>query len=204
MPAPNTPQYTDAFIEAAVPVLQASRGRAFVLFTSHRAMEACAPSFEARLDFPIFKQGDAPRDELLSRFRETPNAILLGCQSFWEGVDVRGEALSCVIIDKLPFASPDDPILQARLAMLKDRGGNPFMDYQVPQAVIALKQGVGRLIRDYNDSGVIMIADPRLLKKFYGKRFLKSLPPAPIVRSIEEVRNFYTVVNPGTQAILES
>ncbi len=204
MPEPNTPQYTDAFIDAALPVLQASRGRAFVLFTSHRAMEACAPSFEARLDYPIFKQGDAPRDQLLNRFRETPNAILLGCQSFWEGVDVRGEALSCVIIDKLPFASPDDPILQARLAMLKDRGGNPFMDYQVPQAVITLKQGVGRLIRDYNDSGVIMIADPRLLKKFYGKRILKSLPPAPIVRSIDEVRNFYTVVNPGTEVMLES
>lgn len=204
MPEPNTPQYLDAFVDAAVPVLQASRGRAFVLFTSHRAMEACAPLFEARLDFPLFKQGDAPRDQLLTKFRETPNAVLLGCQSFWEGVDVRGDALSCVIIDKLPFASPDDPILQARLAMLKDRGGNPFMDYQVPQAVIALKQGVGRLIRDYNDSGVIMIADPRLLKKFYGKRFLRSLPAAPITRSIDEVKNFYTVVNPGTEVALSS
>jgi len=204
MPEPNTPQYPGAFVDAAMPVLQASRGRAFVLFTSHRALETCAPDFEARLDFPIFKQGDAPRDQLLTTFRNTPNAVLLGCQSFWEGVDVRGEALSCVIIDKLPFASPDDPILQARLAMLKDRGGNPFMDYQVPQAVIALKQGVGRLIRDYNDSGVIMIADPRLLKKFYGKRFLKSLPPAPISRSIDEVKNFYTLVNPGTEMVLES
>ncbi|MFO7604289.1 MAG: ATP-dependent DNA helicase [Gammaproteobacteria bacterium] len=201
MPEPNTPQYLDAFVDAAVPVLQASRGRAFVLFTSHRALEACAPLFEARLDFPLFKQGDAPRDQLLSQFRQTANAVLLGCQSFWEGVDVRGDALSCVIIDKLPFASPDDPILQARLAMLKDRGGNPFMDYQVPQAVIALKQGVGRLIRDYNDTGVIMIADPRLLKKFYGKRILRSLPPAPISRSLDEVRNFYTVVNPGSEAV---
>ena len=136
-------------------------------------------------------QGEAPRPQRLERFRELGNAILLGTGSFWEGVDVRGEALSCVIIDKLPFASPGDPILQARIDALREQGGNPFMDYQLPQAVITLKQGVGRLIRDVNDRGVLMICDPRLIDKSYGKVFLDSLPPMGRTRSLKKVQAFF-------------
>jgi ATP-dependent DNA helicase DinG len=147
MPEPNSRDYTDAVVEAALPVLAASRGRAFLLMTSHRALKRAAERLEGAFDYPLLVQGSLPRDELLARFRELGNAVLIGTSSFWEGVDVRGEALSCVIIDKLPFSSPDDPVLQARLAAMRENGMNPFMDYQLPQAVITLKQGVGRLIR---------------------------------------------------------
>ena len=136
-------------------------------------------------------QGSAPRGELLERFRRLGNAVLLGTASFWEGVDVRGEALSCVIIDKLPFASPGDPVLQARIDALRRSGGNPFHDFQLPQAVIALKQGAGRLIRDAQDRGVLVVCDPRLLSRSYGHAFLNSLPPMARTRDIEDVRRFF-------------
>ncbi len=191
MPEPNSPGYTAAVVEAAMPVLEASRGRAFLLFTSHRALKEAAELLENRLDYPLLIQGDAPRTRLLEEFRHKGNAVLLGTGSFWEGVDVRGEALSCVIIDKLPFASPGDPVLQARIDAMREAGGNPFMEYQLPQAVITLKQGVGRLIRDVSDRGVLMLCDPRLGTKSYGRIFLDSLPPMSKTLKLEVVQRFY-------------
>ncbi|MDH5784821.1 MAG: ATP-dependent DNA helicase [Chromatiales bacterium] len=191
MPEPNSPGYTAAVIEAALPVLAASRGRAFLLFTSHRALKEAAELLAGRLDYPLLIQGDAPRSRLLDEFREKGNAVLLGTGSFWEGVDVRGEALSCVIIDKLPFASPGDPVLQARIDAMREVGGNPFMEYQLPQAVITLKQGVGRLIRDVSDRGVLMLCDPRLGTKNYGRIFLDSLPPMSKTLKLEVVQRFF-------------
>lgn len=191
LPAPSAPDYTDRVIDIAVPVLQASRGRAFLLFTSHRALKHAAALLADKLPFPLLVQGSAPRSQLLAHFRQAGNAVLLGTGSFWEGVDVRGEALSCVIIDKLPFASPDDPVLQARARELEEAGGNSFMDYQVPQAVIALKQGVGRLIRDVQDRGVLVLCDPRLLGKGYGRIFMASLPPMPRTTEFSDVQVFF-------------
>lgn len=193
MPEPNSPGYTEAVIEAALPVLQASKGRAFLLFTSHRALREAAELLAGRIDYPMLIQGDAPRTRLLEEFREKGNAVLLGTGSFWEGVDVRGEALSCVIIDKLPFASPGDPVLQARIDAMRETGGNPFMEYQLPQAVITLKQGVGRLIRDVSDRGVLMLCDPRLGSKSYGRIFLDSLPPMSKTLKLEVVQRFYNL-----------
>ncbi len=195
MPEPNSPGYTEAVIEAALPVLEASRGRAFLLFTSHRALREAAELLEGRLDYPLLIQGDAPRTRLLEEFRQKGNAVLLGTGSFWEGVDVRGEALSCVIIDKLPFASPGDPVLQARIDAMREAGGNPFMEYQLPQAVITLKQGVGRLIRDVSDRGVLVLCDPRLGSKSYGRIFLDSLPPMSKTLKLEVVQRFYHLVS---------
>ncbi|HEV7802573.1 MAG TPA: ATP-dependent DNA helicase [Burkholderiales bacterium] len=182
MPEPNTPEYTRAVIDAAMPLIEASGGRAFLLFTSLRAMrEGRELVYEAlqrrRLDFPVLVQGESSRTELLDRFRRLGNAVLIGSQSFWEGVDVKGEALSLVVIDKLPFSAPDDPVLAARIDKLNQEGRNAFMEHQLPQAVITLKQGAGRLIRDENDRGVLMICDPRLYSKSYGRRILQSLPP---------------------------
>lgn len=191
MPLPSAPDYTKAVIEAALPVLQASGGRAFLLFTSHRALQEAAALLRDALPYPLLVQGAAPRRELLNRFRTLGNAVLLGTSSFWEGVDVRGEALSVVIIDKLPFASPGDPVLQARLDALRRRGGEPFRDAQLPQAVITLKQGVGRLIRDVQDRGVLMLCDPRVLSKSYGKLFLASLPDMKRSRALDDVREFF-------------
>ena len=191
MPEPNSPAYNPAVVEVAVAVLRASRGRAFLLFTSHRALREAAALLEKRIDYPLLVQGSAPKAELLERFRALGNAVLLGTASFWEGVDVRGEALSCVIIDKLPFASPGDPVLQARINALRKRGGNPFMTYQVPQAAIALKQGAGRLIRDIHDRGVLVICDRRLLKRGYGQMFLDSMPPMARTRELAEVERFF-------------
>ncbi len=196
---PREPEYNAAVVAAAVPVLRASRGRAFFLFTSHRALREAAGLLQGELEYPLLIQGDAPRGELLQRFRDLGNAILLGTSSFWEGVDVRGEALSCVIIDKLPFAAPDDPVLQARLNAMREQGGNPFFDYQLPEAVIALKQGVGRLIRDPEDRGLLVICDPRLLSKPYGKVFLRALPKIPITQSIAGVADFFDVAGVGFQ-----
>jgi len=197
LPMPSAPDYTDRVIDAALPVLRASRGRAFLLFTSHRALKLATARLRDALDYPLLVQGDAPRSELLRRFRAAGNAVLLGTGSFWEGVDVRGEALSCVIIDKLPFASPDDPVLQARAAAMEQAGRSPFMEYQLPEAVIALKQGVGRLIRDETDRGALVLCDPRLLSKGYGKTFLASLPPMPLTRALEDVERFF---GPGRRA----
>jgi len=191
---PGAPGHTRAVIAAALPVLEASGGRAFLLFTSHRALREGAEELRhAWNDAPpvqMLVQGDTSRDQLLRQFREAGNAVLLGTGSFWEGVDVKGAALSVVIIDKLPFAAPDDPLLKARLDAIRAQGGNPFFDEQVPQAVIALKQGVGRLIRDTGDFGVVMICDPRLVTKGYGRAFLASLPPMKRSREVEEVRGF--------------
>ncbi|MCP3867871.1 MAG: ATP-dependent DNA helicase [Gammaproteobacteria bacterium] len=197
LPEPRSPVYIKEVVEVAVPVLEASKGRAFLLFTSHRALREAAKLLEGEIDFPLLIQGSAPKGELLERFRELGNAVLLGTASFWEGVDVRGSALSCVIIDKLPFASPGDPVLQARIEALRKRGGNPFMEYQVPQAAIALKQGAGRLIRDVTDRGVLMICDPRLLRKGYGHTFLNSLPPMARTRELEQVQHFFSETMPA-------
>jgi len=191
MPEPNTEGYTRAVVENAIPVIEASQGGAFLLFTSHRALREAAELLEDRIDYPILIQGDSPRSRLLEQFRQAGNAVLLGTGSFWEGVDVRGSALSCVVIDKLPFASPGDPVMQARIENLRENGGNPFMSFQVPEAVITLKQGVGRLIRDVTDYGVLMLCDPRLLNKPYGKVFLNSLPPMYRTRELERVQSFY-------------
>ncbi|MDQ3730922.1 MAG: ATP-dependent DNA helicase [Pseudomonadota bacterium] len=190
LPEPGSAMYTHAVVEAAMPVLDASRGRAFVLFTSHRALKEAANLLADRVKYPLLVQGSAPRHELLEQFREAGNAVLLGTTSFWEGVDVRGPALSCVIIDKLPFASPIDPVLQARLAALSSRGGNPFIDLQLPQAVINLRQGVGRLIRDEQDTGVLMICDPRLSTRAYGAVFLNSLPDMLMTSELADVECF--------------
>jgi ATP-dependent DNA helicase DinG len=190
LPHPNSEHYTEAVIEAAIPVLEASAGKAFLLFTSHRALERAAVYLENRLPFPILKQGSKPKRLLINEFKELGNAILLGTSSFWYGVDVRGDALSCVIIDKLPFSSPDDPILQARMKMLRDQGVDPFGTYQLPAAVLILKQGAGRLIRDVTDRGVLMICDPRLVGNRYGEVFLQSLPDMARTRELEKVREF--------------
>jgi ATP-dependent DNA helicase DinG len=184
MPEPQDPAFAAKFIEACAPLLEASGGRAFLLYTSYRGLADGVRALQARIPnppFPVLVQGEAPREALLNRFRELGNAVLLATGSFWEGVDVKGEALSIVAIDKLPFASPDDPLLKARLTGIRRRGGNPFFEYQLPQAVLALKQGVGRLIRDFEDFGVIVIGDPRITTKAYGRVFLEALPSSPVI-----------------------
>jgi len=197
MPDPNSPAYTASVVAAALPVLQASGGRAFVLSTSLRAMREIYALLkeefaENGIESQLLLQGDSSRTELLDRFRKLGNAVLIGSQSFWEGVDVRGEALSVVIIDKLPFAPPDDPVLSARVDKLNAEGKNAFMEYQLPYSVITLKQGAGRLIRDENDRGVLMICDPRLITKSYGKRIWQSLPPFKRTRALADVQAFFT------------
>lgn len=191
IPEPNAPDFLDRFIAMIRPVLAASRGRAFILFTSYRALQYVAERLRGDFEHPLFVQGVAPRSQLLDRFRESQGGVLLGTSSFWEGVDIKGEALSCVIIEKLPFAAPNDPVLQARLELLRKQGLNPFMSYQVPQAAIALKQGVGRLLRDPTDRGVVVIADARLRTKPYGKVFLESLPPMPVTHDVADVEEFF-------------
>jgi len=188
---PNDPAFTEAVIEAVAPVLEASGGRAFLLFTTLRALRRAHELLKGRLSFPLLVQGTGSRNELLKRFRALGNAVLLGSQSFWEGVDVRGDALSLVVIDKLPFAPPDDPVLAARIEATRTEGGNPFNDLQLPQAVLQLKQGAGRLIRDETDRGVLMLCDPRLVSKGYGRQILRSLPPMKLTRSLPEVQEFF-------------
>ncbi|MBI3903193.1 MAG: ATP-dependent DNA helicase [Nitrosomonadales bacterium] len=197
LPEPNSSAYTEAVVQAALPLIEASKGRAFLLFTSLRAMQRAHEILSAEFDrkglsYPLMLQGEGSRNELLGRFRQHGNAVLLGSQSFWEGVDVRGEALSLVIIDKLPFAHPDDPVLAARIAQLNKQGRNAFMEYQLPRTVINLKQGAGRLIRDESDRGVLMICDPRLISKHYGKRIWQSLPPFKRTRELDEAVKFFT------------
>ena len=197
LPEPNTIEHTEAVIEAALPLIEAARGGAFMLFTSLRAMrrghELLRGALDARgLDYPLLVQGEGSRSEMLARFRELGNAVLVGSQSFWEGVDVRGEALSLVVIDKLPFAPPDDPVLAARIERMNREGRSAFAEYQLPEAVITLKQGAGRLIRDEADRGVLMICDSRLLSRGYGKRVVASLPPMKLTRSAPEAAAFLT------------
>ncbi|NMM36972.1 MAG: ATP-dependent DNA helicase [Glaciimonas sp.] len=196
MPLPNSPDYTDAVVDAALPLIEAAGGRSFLLCTTiravNRAAERLRTEFEKRqLPFPLLVQGEAGRTELLERFRAAGNAVLIGSQSFWEGVDVRGEALSLVIIDKLPFAPPDDPVLAARIEVMEKKGLNGFMHHQLPEAIITLKQGAGRLIRDEADRGVLMICDPRLISKPYGKRIWQSLPPFTRTRELNVAQDFF-------------
>jgi ATP-dependent DNA helicase DinG len=196
LPDPNAEGYADAVIDAAWPAVRASAGHAFLLFTSLRAMER---GFErlaqklaaAGLGWPLLLQGSGSKNELLERFRRSPNAILVGSQSFWEGVDVKGEQLSLVVIDRLPFNPPDDPVLAACIERINRAGGNAFMQYQLPRAVIALKQGVGRLIRDEADRGALMICDPRLVAKAYGKTIWRALPPFRRTRALADVEAFF-------------
>ena len=191
LPQPNAADFVPRIVQFALPVLQASQGRAFFLFTSHRALKQAEELLKEHLAYPLLVQGSRPKALLLEQFKAAGNAVLLGTSSFWEGVDVRGEALSCVIIDKLPFASPGDPVLKARLNAMTQQGRNPFFEHQLPTAVIALRQGIGRLIRDVTDRGVLMVCDPRLLKRAYGQIFLDSVPPMKRTRDIAEVQAFF-------------
>lgn len=206
MPEPNTPDYTRAVVEATLPVVEASRGRAFLLFTSLRAMREAhgliAEGLARRgLEYPLLMQGESSRTELLERFRRLGNAVLIGSQSFWEGVDVKGDALSLVVIDKLPFSAPDDPVLAARIDKLAQEGRNAFLELQLPEAVITLKQGAGRLIRDETDRGVLMICDPRLYGRSYGRRILQSLPPMRRTRLAADALEFFSETGrPGDEA----
>jgi ATP-dependent DNA helicase DinG len=191
MPAPNAPEFAEAAARETIELLKRSRGRAFVLFTSYAVLRTVQQFVEMALPYPILVQGTAPRSVLIDQFRSTPNAVLLATSSFWQGVDVVGEALSCVIVDKLPFASPGDPVTAARIDALKARGGDAFADYQVPLAILTLQQGLGRLIRHRTDRGVLAVLDPRLKTMGYGRRFLASLPPAPVTHDLAAVDNFF-------------
>lgn len=196
MPQPNSREYTDAVVDAALPVIEAAGGKTFLLCTTIKAVKHCAErlreEFQQRdLPFPLFVQGDAGRTELLDRFRAAGNGVLIGSQSFWEGVDVRGDALSLVVIDKLPFSPPDDPVLAARIEAMEKKGLNGFVHHQLPEAIINLKQGAGRLIRDETDKGVLMLCDPRLISKPYGKRIWQSLPAFTRTRELSVVQDFF-------------
>ena len=190
MPDPRSEEFAGAAGRQVVEILRRTRGRAFVLFTSYATLRAVQGVAEMALDYPIFVQGTAPRTQLLKQFRATPHSVLFATASFWQGVDVVGEALSCVIVDKLPFTSPGDPITAARIDSIRARGGEPFEEYQVPLAILALQQGLGRLIRHRRDRGVLAVLDPRLRTKGYGRRFLASLPPAPVVYELDSLSTF--------------
>ncbi len=191
LPPPKAPAFAEAAAREITEILKRSRGRAFVLFTSYAVLRAVQQIVEMTLPYPILVQGTAPRTDLIERFRTTPGAVLLATSSFWQGVDVVGEALSCVIIDKLPFASPGDPVTAARIDAIKSAGGDAFADYQVPLAILALQQGLGRLLRHRADRGVLAVLDPRLRTMGYGRRFLASLPPAPVTHDLEAVGRFF-------------
>jgi ATP-dependent DNA helicase DinG len=191
LPEPQDRRFVDAMVETCLPVLKASRGRAFMLFTSYAMLHRVAQKMREYDQWTLFVQGQAPRGELIDQFRQSNDAILLGTKSFWEGVDIQGEDLSCVIIDKLPFVPPNDPVMSARLKKVEEAGGKPFFDIQIPDAIISLKQGAGRLIRDEKDRGILMICDSRLQSKGYGKKFLEALPPMPRTHSIKDVKQFF-------------
>jgi ATP-dependent DNA helicase DinG len=191
MPDPRAPDFPEAAARCIRRVLEITKGRAFCLFTSYSQMRDLYERLLPVLDYPILLHGSAPRNALLEQFRETPNAVLFGTASFWQGVDVQGEALSCVIIDRLPFAVPNDPVVAARMKFIEEAGGKPFFEYQVPSAVIALKQGFGRLIRSLEDRGVLVLLDPRIRQKRYGQAFLESLPPYRVTGTITDVQAFF-------------
>lgn len=191
MPDPRSEQFAVAAGREVIEILKRTQGRAFVLFTSYATMRAVQAMTEMALTYPVLAQGSLPRSQLLNQFRTTPHAVLFATSSFWQGVDVIGDALSCVIVDKLPFASPSDPITSARIEAIRASGGDPFSDYQVPLAVLTLQQGLGRLIRHRRDRGVLAVLDPRLRTKSYGQRFVASLPPAPIVTDLSEIEAFF-------------
>jgi ATP-dependent DNA helicase DinG len=190
LPEPRDPDFLPALLEEVVPLLHASQGRAFLLFTSHRALREVRELLSDQIPFALFVQGEQPRSLLLEQFRQSGSGVLLGTASFWEGVDVIGDALSMVVIDKLPFAAPDDPVIEAKSDLLRRAGGNPFMQLFLPQAVISLKQGAGRLIRDVDDRGVLVLCDPRIRTRAYGQTFLASLPPMRPAADRQEVLDF--------------
>jgi ATP-dependent DNA helicase DinG len=191
MPDPRTAEFPEAAAATIERILRITRGRAFCLFTSYSQMRALYERLLPVLDYPILLHGTAPRKALLEEFRVTPNAVLFGTSSFWQGVDVQGEALSCVIIDRLPFAVPSDPVVQARMKAIEEAGGKPFFEYQVPEAVLTLKQGFGRLIRSLEDRGVLVLLDPRVRTQRYGQIFLESLPPYRVTQTITDVEKFF-------------
>ena len=198
LPEPNDPAYTGLAAEAMLPVIRASGGGAFVLCTSHRALQQLTGLLRLALPaLPVLAQGDWPKPELLRRFAEAGNAVLVATASFWEGVDVKGPSLRLVIIDKLPFAAPGDPVLDAKLEAIRSNGGNPFADDQLPRAIVALRQGVGRLIRDVDDRGLLMLCDPRLRSKSYGRKVLASLPAMPVLASLAEAEDWLRALLPA-------
>lgn len=191
MPDPRSPTFPAAAGREILNILRRSEGRAFVLFTSYGVLREVERLLSGTLDYPLLVQGSAPRSVLLRQFRSMGNAVLLATASFWQGVDVVGEALSCVIVDKLPFASPGDPITAARIEAINARGENAFEQYQLPLAILTLQQGLGRLIRHRRDRGVLAVLDSRLRTKRYGERFLAALPPAPVVTRLEDISRFF-------------
>ncbi len=191
LPLPSDPRFLTEMIDAVIPVIDITKGRAFILFTSYRALNEAKELLAKKTNYPLFVQGDLPKMQLIEAFKASGNGILLGTMSFWEGVDVKGDALSCVIIEKFPFSSPGDPIEQAKMDLIREQGYDPFNTYQLPKAIIALKQGVGRLIRDHDDYGILVIADTRLSKSRYGKRFLDSLPPMTKTLKPERITRFF-------------
>lgn len=194
LPDARAAHYIESLIQAVIPVLQLTQGKAFLLFTSYKALAQAETLLRDQIPFPLLIQGSLPKHQLIDQFKTLGNAVLLGTSSFWYGVDVRGDALSCVVIDKFPFGSPEDPILQARVKRLKKQGIDPFLTYQLPQAVLTLKQGAGRLIRDNQDRGILMICDPRLVAARYGETFLQSLPDMPRTRELNKVKEFMETV----------
>jgi len=191
IPEPNSPNFTRAIAPVLQELFRYTRGRAFVLFTSYRNMQEVFAQMQGKVPFPLLIQGSRPKTRLLEEFRERPGSVLFATASFWEGVDVQGEALSCVIVDRLPFAPPDEPVVAARIDRIRKQGGDPFRNFQVPMAIIALKQGLGRLIRTRSDSGALCILDTRILTKWYGKTFLRSLHTGPLTRDPGQIKSFF-------------